>query len=157
MKVENRKLFSNRDARSKLANMGGIMTSSPELMGEAQRFANGDEVVVPKFIINIPGLVPAGRFLQVDASTLQMLQVTVPDLMAQENVLIEEATPALLKQINPYSLIESGDRVVVDRLQDMGVEVPQSGDEGPGFMDRVSSLFGFGGDDAAQSWKLAIY
>lgn len=149
MKVENRKLFSNRDARSKLANMGGIMTSSPELMGEAQRFANGDEVVVPKFIINIPGLVPAGRFLQIDASTLQMLQETIPDLMTQENVLIEEATPALLDQINPYSLIESGDREVVDRLQDMGVEAPQSEAEGPGIMDRVSSLFGFGGDDSA--------
>ena len=46
MKVENRKLFSNRDARSKLANMGGIMTSSPELMGEAQRFAEGSKDAV---------------------------------------------------------------------------------------------------------------
>ena len=149
MNVENRKLFTNRDARAKLATMGGIMASSPELLGEVQRFANGDEVVVPKFIINIPGLVPAGRFLQIDASTLQMLQGTIPDLMTQENVLIEEATPALLDTINPYSLIESGDREVVDRLQDMSVEVPQSEAEGPGIMDRVSSLFGFGGDDSA--------
>jgi len=46
MKVENRKLFSNRDARSKLANMGGIMTSSPELMGEAQRFSEGSKDAV---------------------------------------------------------------------------------------------------------------
>ena len=38
MSVMNRKMFSNRDARTKLAGMGGILASSPELMGAAQRF-----------------------------------------------------------------------------------------------------------------------
>jgi len=41
MNVMNRKLFANRDARRKLANMGGIIASSPELLGTAQTFENG--------------------------------------------------------------------------------------------------------------------
>lgn len=41
MSVLNRKLFSQRDARTKLRDMGGIMSSSPELSGEVQRFQNG--------------------------------------------------------------------------------------------------------------------
>ena len=46
MNVMNRKLFANRDARRKLANMGGIMVSSPELMQAAQTFENGGRAVV---------------------------------------------------------------------------------------------------------------
>ena len=46
MNVMNRKLFANRDARRRLANMGGIMTSSPELMQAGQMFANGGSAVV---------------------------------------------------------------------------------------------------------------
>lgn len=41
MSVLNRKLFSQREARTKLRDMGGIMSSSPELSGEVQRFQNG--------------------------------------------------------------------------------------------------------------------
>ena len=41
MNVMNRKLFANRDARRKLANMGGIIASSPELLGTAQTFQDG--------------------------------------------------------------------------------------------------------------------
>jgi len=47
MNVLNRKMFANRDARSKLANMGGILASSPELMNTAQMFAPGGQVSVP--------------------------------------------------------------------------------------------------------------
>ena len=47
MNVENRKLFRNKDARSRLASMGGIMGSSPELLGEVQKFSNGQEVKIP--------------------------------------------------------------------------------------------------------------
>ena len=43
MNVMNRKLFANRDARRKLANMGGIIASSPELLGTAQTFENGGQ------------------------------------------------------------------------------------------------------------------
>lgn len=47
MNVLNRKMFANRDARRKLANMGGILASSPELMNTAQMFAPGGQVSVP--------------------------------------------------------------------------------------------------------------
>ena len=46
MNVMNRKLFANRDARRKLANMGGIMVSSPELMQAAQTFQTGGPAIV---------------------------------------------------------------------------------------------------------------
>ena len=44
MNVENRKLFRNKDARSRLASMGGIMGSSPELLGTVQKFQEGGEI-----------------------------------------------------------------------------------------------------------------
>ena len=47
MNVLNRKMFANRDARRKLANMGGILASSPELMQTAQMFAPGGRVGSP--------------------------------------------------------------------------------------------------------------
>ena len=46
MNVMNRKLFANRAARRRLANMGGIMVSSPELMQAAQTFQTGGPAVV---------------------------------------------------------------------------------------------------------------
>ena len=46
----NRKLFANRDARRRLANMGGIMTSSPELMQAGQMFQNGGQATVLKTV-----------------------------------------------------------------------------------------------------------
>ena len=39
--VTNRKLFQKRDARNKLRQMGGIMSSSPELMSTVQKFSVG--------------------------------------------------------------------------------------------------------------------
>ena len=47
MSVTQRKLFSSKDARSKLRDMGGIMSSFPELSSEVQNFADGTEVVAP--------------------------------------------------------------------------------------------------------------
>ena len=47
MNVMNRKLFANRDARRKLASMGGIMVSSPELMQAAQMFQVGGQIGSP--------------------------------------------------------------------------------------------------------------
>ena len=41
MSVMNRKMFSSRDARTKLAGMGGILSSSPEMMNATQRFETG--------------------------------------------------------------------------------------------------------------------
>ena len=50
MNVMNRKLFANRDARRRLANMGGIMVSSPELMQAAQMFQTGGQATVLKTV-----------------------------------------------------------------------------------------------------------
>ncbi len=50
MNVMNRKLFANRDARQRLANMGGIMTSSPELMQAGQMFQTGGQATVLKTV-----------------------------------------------------------------------------------------------------------
>jgi hypothetical protein len=44
MSAMNRKMFVNRDARNKLAGMGGILSSSSELMGATQRFEPGGVV-----------------------------------------------------------------------------------------------------------------
>jgi len=45
MNVMNRKLFANRDARQKLASMGGIVTSSPELINTVQSFRRGGRTI----------------------------------------------------------------------------------------------------------------
>ena len=45
MSVMNRKMFANRDARTKLAGMGGILASSPEMMDATQRFETGGQGV----------------------------------------------------------------------------------------------------------------
>lgn len=89
MNVENRKLFANRDARKRLAEMGGILASSPELMGEAMKFANGGQAQEQEFIINIPGLTIPGEMLRIKESTLMQLGDMFPDLMGQEDVLVE--------------------------------------------------------------------
>lgn len=53
MTVDNRKLFANRDARRRLAEMGGIMASSPELLGEVKKFRDG-KLVIPGDMPPIP-------------------------------------------------------------------------------------------------------
>lgn len=50
MSVMQRKLFSNQEARTKLRDMGGIMSSFPELSGEVQRFQDGMMVEAPPAI-----------------------------------------------------------------------------------------------------------
>jgi hypothetical protein len=55
MNVANRKLFANRDARQKLAAMGGIMASSPELLGEAQLYQQGGAVQTSGTATEVPG------------------------------------------------------------------------------------------------------
>lgn len=117
MNVANRKLFVNRDARQKLASMGGIMASSPELLGEAQKFAPGGQVNKQQYIINVPGLTQPGEYLSVSESTLMMLNDTIPDLMSQQNTLVE---PADL--VGGYVKARPGDAVVGTRLRRMAEE-----------------------------------
>ena len=128
MKVENRKLFSNRDARSKLANMGGIMTSSPELMGEAQRFAEGskDAVAPSMFLVQVPGFIGGNEFLHLTSSELQLLSQSQPELMGQDGVVIQEATPEILSELNPAQLATTDNNNVKRMFADLGVDLPEA-------------------------------
>ena len=52
-----RKLFRNSGARQRLAQMGGIVASSPELASTVQRFQDGSLVSAePEYVVIIPGL-----------------------------------------------------------------------------------------------------
>lgn len=55
MSVMQRKLFANKEARTKLRDMGGIMSSFPELSGEVQRFQAGGGVT-PGFSPPVPSV-----------------------------------------------------------------------------------------------------
>lgn len=90
MNVENRKLFANRDARRRLAEMGGIMASSPELLGEAQLYGLGGDVSVEEYVAVIPGI-NSGRPIRLKMETLSRLQELAPELMQQAFVM-DQAT-----------------------------------------------------------------
>jgi hypothetical protein len=90
MNVMNRKMFANRDARRKLANMGGIIASSPELLNVAQSFAPGGQTNVEQYVAYIPGI-NGGRPVRLTAETLSRLQSLAPDLM-QQSIVLDEAT-----------------------------------------------------------------
>jgi len=90
MNVENRKLFANRDARRRLAEMGGIMASSPELLGEAQLYGLGGDVSVEEYVAVIPGI-NSGRPIRLKMETLARLQELAPELMQQAFVM-DQAT-----------------------------------------------------------------
>jgi hypothetical protein len=114
MNVLNRKMFSNRDARKKLAGMGGILASSPELMGTAQRFQEGGQGnAEQEFIVNIPGFSAPGEMLRITESTLAQLTELVPELLSQKDTLV--APVELLADVKS----RPGDAVVSTRLRRM--------------------------------------
>lgn len=115
MNVENRKLFANRDARKRLAEMGGILASSPELMGEAMKFANGGQAQEQEFIINIPGLTSPGEMLRIKESTLMQLGDMFPDLMGQQNALVQPVELMGAEAMNA----RPGDAVIGTRISRM--------------------------------------
>ena len=91
MNVQNRKLFRTTDARQKLAAMGGIMASSPELMGEAQRFQDGGQAVSEEqYVVFIPGITGPRTPLRLSLDTMIRLQDSVPELMGSATVLDTE-------------------------------------------------------------------
>jgi hypothetical protein len=92
MNVMNRKMFTNRDARRKLANMGGIIASSPELLNTAQSFAPGGQTNVEQYVAYIPNI-NGGRPVRLTAETLSRLQSLAPDLM-QQSIVLDQATAA---------------------------------------------------------------
>ena len=55
MNVQNRKLFVDRGARNRLAEMSGVMASSESLLGEVQKFADGG-MAMPRGVPDSPRL-----------------------------------------------------------------------------------------------------
>jgi len=120
MNVENRKLFTNRDARAKLATMGGIMASSPELLGTVQKFAEAGEVKAPMFLVQGVTGYSDNQFLYLTAAELDLLNRSIGPLDVQE------ATPEILSQINPMQLSSTDNPNVKRLFADIGIELPQA-------------------------------
>jgi hypothetical protein len=142
MNVMNRSMFVNRDARSKLAGMGGIMSSSPELMSAGrQGFADGgqtsflervNEVGVekaPTYIISSPELT-GGNFLEISAETLSALNSVVPNLLTPDGESIFVADAA---SVSPLSREQArpGDAIVGTRLKQMMAQMPSAPQAAP--------------------------
>ena len=140
MNVENRKLFTNRDARAKLATMGGIMGSSPELLGEVQKFAEAGEVKAPMFLVQGVKGYSGNQFLQLTAAELDLLNRSIGPLDVQE------ATPEILSQINPMQLSTTDNPNVKRLFADIGIELPQAPapieEQGSGVVDDRNTLQG---------------
>jgi len=114
--VSNRRMFRNRDSRKKLAQMGGILSSSPELQETAMTFANGGGADLPDYIINVPGLTDVGEYLRISSATLEKLNNAVPEIMANASMVspvemvISEGFSSLVANARP------GDAVVGTRV-----------------------------------------
>ena len=114
--VSNRRMFRSRDSRKKLAQMGGILSSSPELQETAMTFANGGGADLPDYIINVPGLTDVGEYLRISSATLEKLNNAVPEIMANArmvspvDMVISEGFSSLVANARP------GDAVVGTRV-----------------------------------------
>lgn len=151
MNVENRKLFRNKDARARLAGMGGIIASSPELLGTVQKFQDAGPVVPSTFLVQLPGLVGGNEFLQLTAAELQLLNEKQPGLMSSEGVMIQEATPEILSTLNPAQYNTTNNPNIKRMFADLGVELSQAPTvvepqalvepESSGILSQIKSLF----------------
>ena len=116
MNVLNRNMFRNRDSRNRLAQMGGILSSSPELQETAMTFANGGGADLPDYIINVPGLTDVGEYLRISSATLEKLNNAVPEIMANARMVspvemvISEGFSSLVANARP------GDALVGTRV-----------------------------------------
>lgn len=143
MNVENRKLFANRDARKRLAEMGGILASSPELMGEAMKFANGGGGELSYIVSNIPGLVAQYEYVRVDVPTMQMLNDRFPQLMQQATVEEESMAPSGVRtRARPQTILGTRISRMMETQQAAPEEVvlesaPITSEEQPSLMDRI--------------------
>ena len=108
-----RKLFKNSGARQRLAQMGGIVASSPELASTVQRFQDGSLVSAePEYVVIIPGLTDR-RGMRVRASTLERLGQANPELLQQSQVI--DAEIARQQGVNVGAL-RPGDAILTRRL-----------------------------------------
>jgi len=126
--VSNRGMFKNRDSRKKLAQMGGILSSSPELQETAMTFANGGGADLPDYIINVPGLTAEGEYLRISSATLEKLNNAVPEVMANARMVspvemvISEGFSSLVANARP------GDAVVGTRVNRLRAQRAASDD-----------------------------
>lgn len=84
-----RKLFQSATARERLAQMGGIMASSPGLAQTVARFQVGGSVGEPTYVVIIPGVTDR-RGMRVTADTLEQMGRINPQLMQQSQVMDAE-------------------------------------------------------------------
>jgi len=137
--VSNRRMFRNRDSRKKLAQMGGILSSSPELQETAMTFANGGGADLPDYIINVPGLTVNNELLRVSSATLEKLNDAVPYLMSRAkmvtpvDILVSEGRGALIQAARP------GDELVGTRINRIN-EVSGSSQFSQTFTDAMKSM-----------------
>lgn len=127
MSVTQRKLFSSKDARSKLRDMGGIMSSFPELSDEVQNFADGTEVVAPpttNFQMRDPRNIPsavAGLLPSLPSVSLEDYPF-VQDLLKQSLPAVATTSPPTPPRPTPRPAPAAGDddRVaeLVDRVRE---------------------------------------
>lgn len=134
MNVANRKLFANRDARQKLANMGGIMASSPELLGEAQKFAPGGQVTAEQYAVVIPGI--ADRPIRLNADTLSRLGDLAPQLM--QNAIVLDAQTAASQGID-IGKLRPGDLFIERRVAEI-VTPPAAMSDMPGMQAPMGAM-----------------
>jgi len=88
--VLNRKLFADRSARRRLAEMGGIMASSPALMNEVRTFQDGGAV---SEMLGRTQPLPGASFEETTARTVRLLLREAKRLLASGNA--EAAVPFL--------------------------------------------------------------
>ncbi len=126
MSALNRRMFSNRDARVKLANMGGIISSSPELLGAAQMYAEGGNASAPEveqYVAVIPG-VNESRPVRLRADTLARLQEIAPGVMAKSFVM--DSAMAAENNLNVMNLRPADAFVERSILQNISEQIPEA-------------------------------
>jgi len=121
MNVMNRKLFANRDARRKLANMGGIVTSSPELINTVQSFRRGGRTITfgnTKVVFFDDGEMYAeledGRRVKLEGT----LKAEVKELLRQRN-------ERLMDEVEKAGATAEGPGVFADTLEELSTVSPE--------------------------------
>ena len=114
------------------------MASSPELMGEAQRFAEGskDAVAPSMFLVQIP-FMGGNEFLHLTSFELQLLRQS--QLIKQEDWIVEKATPELLSELNPMQLSTTDNNNVKEMFATLGVALPETGPLAQTTLDQLGS------------------
>jgi len=134
MNVMNRKLFANRNARRKLASMGGIVASSPELLGMAQRFAPGGQTNInTTFDNSMDPLSVAKGLLSTDNATRVMAQ--------RRGMSVQEYINSLAPEViirNAQRVLEAQDSASIKAQDDAVIANLTSRGEMPGQLDFVS-------------------